>query len=114
MTRGRAVDDRFKTELCRNWTVLGRCPYGSRCRFAHGTDDLRPSARREGRRLACREYAVTGACEHGERCRFAHVCIFRTPPISKEREVEREVEGEVEREDSPCRLPVFVRLAEEL
>ena len=31
----------FKTRLCRNWVVSGKCRYGRRCQFAHGRCDLR-------------------------------------------------------------------------
>lgn len=27
---------KFKTEMCKNWDLLGRCNYGKKCQFAHG------------------------------------------------------------------------------
>lgn len=27
---------KHKTELCKNFSELGMCPYGNKCRFAHG------------------------------------------------------------------------------
>lgn len=43
MSSANAVRDpvRYKTVLCKNWTAKGKCPYGPRCQFAHGSKDLR-------------------------------------------------------------------------
>eukprot|EP01065_Artemidia_motanka_P013935 TRINITY_DN1788_c3_g1_i2.p2 TRINITY_DN1788_c3_g1~~TRINITY_DN1788_c3_g1_i2.p2 ORF type:complete len:362 (+),score=85.50 TRINITY_DN1788_c3_g1_i2:121-1206(+) len=36
------IDSRkYKTKLCRNWSSAVTCPYGDRCVFAHGGEDLR-------------------------------------------------------------------------
>lgn len=32
---------RFKTRMCKNWEITGKCPYGPRCLFAHGKKELR-------------------------------------------------------------------------
>ena len=34
----------YKTHLCKYWMRDGQCKYMSRCRFAHGTSELRNSA----------------------------------------------------------------------
>lgn len=34
-------NEKFKTELCVKFMEQGQCPYGARCRFAHGTEELR-------------------------------------------------------------------------
>ena len=31
---------KYKQELCKNWSEVGYCRYGQRCRFAHGEADL--------------------------------------------------------------------------
>jgi len=31
----------YKVKLCREWTVDKGCPFGVRCKFAHGEDELR-------------------------------------------------------------------------
>jgi len=33
----------FKTRRCKNWEQNGACPFGDKCIFAHGDDDLRPA-----------------------------------------------------------------------
>lgn len=41
--QGKAVciAERFKTKMCRNWTLTQACPYEQRCMFAHGDAELR-------------------------------------------------------------------------
>ena len=34
-------DDKYKTEMCRNWVQTGTCRYGDKCQFAHGYSDMR-------------------------------------------------------------------------
>ena len=33
-------DPKYKTELCKTFRETGKCPYGFKCRFAHGKDEL--------------------------------------------------------------------------
>lgn len=33
---------RYKTYPCYNFTTFGKCPYGKKCQYAHGINDLRP------------------------------------------------------------------------
>ena len=33
-------DPKYKTELCKTFTETGKCPYGYKCRFAHGKEEL--------------------------------------------------------------------------
>jgi hypothetical protein len=35
------VAERYKTRVCSNFATTGRCPYQSRCVFAHGEGELR-------------------------------------------------------------------------
>merc|ERR1712137_882830 len=43
MPRNRLIKDpeRYKTVLCEKWVRLGECPYGRKCQFAHGEEELR-------------------------------------------------------------------------
>ena len=31
---------KFKTEMCRNWELNGKCKFGTECTFAHGYHEL--------------------------------------------------------------------------
>lgn len=33
-------EEKYKTELCKNFVSTGKCNYGKKCRFAHGKDEL--------------------------------------------------------------------------
>jgi len=65
---------KYKTELCATYSRTGACPYGHKCQFAHGVEELRarqdqPSSYKT---KACRSFARTGRCPYGLRCRFMH------------------------------------------
>ncbi|KAI8145639.1 hypothetical protein BJV82DRAFT_491206, partial [Fennellomyces sp. T-0311] len=63
----------YKTEYCRNWTELGQCRYGKKCRYAHGDAELRVVPRHSRYKTQiCRAYHVDGACPYGVRCTFIH------------------------------------------
>lgn len=71
----RRKDERlYKTELCKTFKQLGYCPYGDKCRFAHGTQELRHRADRDHRykTVPCHQFWLTGACDYGHRCLFIH------------------------------------------
>jgi len=51
----------------------GACPYGTKCQFAHGRDELRPVKRHPKYKTEnCRTFHTTGTCPYGKRCRFIH------------------------------------------
>uniref|UniRef100_A0A0E0CZD2 C3H1-type domain-containing protein n=1 Tax=Oryza meridionalis TaxID=40149 RepID=A0A0E0CZD2_9ORYZ len=61
-----------KTELCNKWE-RGACPYGARCRFAHGLQELRPVIRHPRyKTLPCQMFAAASGCPYGHRCHFRH------------------------------------------
>lgn len=62
----------YKTELCNKWAT--KCPYGERCRFAHGFEELRPVARHNKYKTSvCHMFAAGEPCTYGHRCHFRHV-----------------------------------------
>ena len=64
---------KHKTELCKNFSELGRCPYGYKCRFAHGTEELVFSAPvKTFRKKKCNGFWQNGQCSYGVRCQFIH------------------------------------------
>lgn len=71
----------YKTELCRSWSQTQSCPYGSKCQFAHGSDELRPVQRHpKYKTVECNQWAATGKCTFGNRCVFIHDKIERQGP----------------------------------
>ena len=34
------IDQKYKTEICKKFQSIGNCPYGNKCRFAHGEQEL--------------------------------------------------------------------------
>ncbi|OVA02584.1 zinc finger protein [Macleaya cordata] len=63
-----------KTELCNKWEETGCCPYGERCQFAHGIEELRPVIRHPRYKTEiCRMISSgTANCPYGHRCHFRH------------------------------------------
>ncbi len=76
MKKSDASDIKYKTQLCEKFTSDGSCPYGKRCRFAHGQVELREDTdvSREPyfRTRACCKFESTGTCAYGVRCAFIH------------------------------------------
>ena len=69
-------NNKYKTELCKNWLDNQYCRYGDRCMFAHGLHELNQAQeyRRAGRarpRL-CMSFYNEGYCRFGDRCTFQH------------------------------------------
>lgn len=62
-----------KSSLCKNFTDKGHCPYGSRCQFAHGPQELRINLdqNRSYKTKECQAFRK-GACSYGQRCNFIH------------------------------------------
>lgn len=66
---------KHKTELCKNFSELGRCPYGNRCRFAHGAHELINGKPRKVlcfQKRKCNGFWKNGYCSYGIRCQFGH------------------------------------------
>lgn len=75
----------YKTELCTSFQISGYCPYGTRCKFAHGSTELRPvpanysSSAGGGRPRSalyktelCKSFSKNGHCSYHDRCQYAH------------------------------------------
>ncbi|XP_068934703.1 mRNA decay activator protein ZFP36 [Petaurus breviceps papuanus] len=70
---GAASSSRYKTELCRTFSESGKCRYGSKCQFAHGSEELRPASRHPKYKTEmCRKFKTMGSCPYGARCHFIH------------------------------------------
>ena len=64
---------KHKTELCKNFSEKGACPYGKKCRFAHGAHELiHMQVSRCFRKKTCNSFWKNGFCPYGMRCQFSH------------------------------------------
>ncbi|CAK9160461.1 unnamed protein product [Ilex paraguariensis] len=64
----------YKTETCWFWEDSGCCGLGSKCQFAHGKEDLRPTRlpnNNKSEAQICKSYS-SGLCNYGAKCRFVH------------------------------------------
>ncbi|ABN67650.1 zinc finger-containing protein [Scheffersomyces stipitis CBS 6054] len=63
----------YKTELCVSFMKMGICPYGNKCQFAHGENELKTVERPpKWRSKPCANWAKLGSCRYGNRCCFKH------------------------------------------
>ncbi|XP_061453198.1 mRNA decay activator protein ZFP36-like [Rhineura floridana] len=68
-----ALSSRYKTELCRTFSETGKCKYGAKCQFAHGTTELRTVSRHPKYKTElCHKFYIHGECPYGSRCHFVH------------------------------------------
>lgn len=65
---------KMKVQLCRNFIASGYCPYGGKCRFAHGLKQLLQNSELSSnfRTKNCKAFYVGGECRYGDRCNFKH------------------------------------------
>ena len=66
-------DQKYKTELCKKFQTTGKCPYGYKCRFAHGKEEL--IIKNQGKNYKkrfCKSFHEKGYCPYGSRCNFRH------------------------------------------
>ena len=66
-------DPKYKTELCKKFEEIGKCPYGFKCRFAHGKEEL--NSKNTGnnyKKKSCKTFLENGFCPYGSRCSFKH------------------------------------------
>ena len=66
-------DQKYKTELCKKYQSTGKCPYGSKCRFAHGKKELISKTKGVNyKKKPCKTFNERGYCPYGSRCSFRH------------------------------------------
>jgi hypothetical protein len=66
--------EKYKTELCRNYSERGYCPYRAKCQYAHGNFELQSeaSSKKCYRTRRCNSFWKHGVCYYGQRCQFLH------------------------------------------
>jgi hypothetical protein len=67
-------DPKYKTEICKTWLEKQFCPYGNKCRYAHGKKDLNAKQIEDGKykKKDCKKFHTKGVCLYGSRCNFRH------------------------------------------
>ena len=66
-------DPKYKTELCKKFQSTGKCPYGHKCRFAHGKEELLSKTQGVNyKKKLCKTFYDKGYCPYGSRCNFRH------------------------------------------
>ena len=66
--------DKAKSSLCRNYSEKGYCPYGYKCQFAHGIEELKcHSDENSYKTKPCISFWRKGYCPYGFRCNFSHL-----------------------------------------
>ena len=67
------VDPKYKTEICKKFQSTGYCPYGYKCRFAHGKQELLMKQKGKNyKKRPCKTFFEKGYCPYGSRCNFRH------------------------------------------
>eukprot|EP00343_Euplotes_focardii_P004630 CAMPEP_0205808314 /NCGR_PEP_ID=MMETSP0205-20121125/12232_1 /ASSEMBLY_ACC=CAM_ASM_000278 /TAXON_ID=36767 /ORGANISM="Euplotes focardii, Strain TN1" /LENGTH=322 /DNA_ID=CAMNT_0053083797 /DNA_START=37 /DNA_END=1005 /DNA_ORIENTATION=- len=66
-----------KTEICKNWELIGRCKFGDSCAFAHGSRELvtKHHLPTKYKTKMCKQFHEEGYCPYGNRCQFIHLII---------------------------------------
>lgn len=71
--KGNVNTQLYKTELCASYMKMGVCPYGNKCQFAHGENELKKVERNpKWRSKPCVNWVKWGTCRYGSRCSFKH------------------------------------------
>ena len=84
---------KVKTELCLHFSRGKACPFGEKCNYAHGEDELKYTTLMDMERagladaasfrcLPCFTWVATGACPFGQRCVHIHDTRLTGPKSS--------------------------------
>ena len=67
-------DEKFKTEICKNFSISGICKWGDKCSFAHGKHELRSRIILNDcyKTKICNHYHKAGFCPYSSRCQYFH------------------------------------------
>lgn len=67
-------NEKYKTELCKTFQETNYCPYGNKCRFAHGKEELtiKIVTHPKYKKNQCVTFHQQHYCNYGKRCHFRH------------------------------------------
>ena len=118
-------DEKFKTEICKNFSLTGLCKWGDKCSFAHGKQELRSRIIRNDcyKTKICNHYHKAGFCPYSSRCQYFHFSqnkVFQHLLDSKMNKILASLKGEglnleltlCKGERAHKRLSIFNRLLE--
>ena len=76
---------KYKTEMCKNYSLKGSCPYRNKCQFAHGDEELLRFSelncnKQNFKTKKCRSFWTNGHCPYGSRCQFSHETSLPSKP----------------------------------
>lgn len=74
---------KFRTEMCRNWQLYGKCKYGDECSYAHDKNMMmvKTEVSVNYKTKLCKKYSANGYCPYGVRCQFIHDQSEQTPQV---------------------------------
>lgn len=74
--------DKVKSQLCKRFMEKGYCPYEKRCKFAHGSHELRKNheVNSKYKTKECGSFAELHYCVYGDRCNFIHPTFATRAP----------------------------------
>jgi hypothetical protein len=74
---------KFRTEMCKNFELHGKCKFGDECSFAHGKQQmmLKKDVSALYKTKDCKKYTANGYCPYGQRCQFIHRAAAKTPEV---------------------------------
>ena len=74
-----AQSQKYKTEICKNFELKGRCKWGENCCFAHGKGELRKKTLFNYfyKTKICKHFHKNGYCPYASRCQYYHFKTFQ-------------------------------------
>lgn len=65
---------KYKTEICKNFEMKGKCKWGENCCFAHGKNELRKKTLFNYfyKTKICKHFHKNGFCPYASRCQYFH------------------------------------------
>lgn len=61
--------------MCKNFQETGKCKYGWKCQYAHGSTEMKSktsTGNRKYKTVLCQKFYTEGYCKYGARCTYRH------------------------------------------